>query len=231
MSRIWVIRPQPGCGDSVAAARALGLVAEPLPLSRISGREWQAPEADAFDGLLLGSANALRHAGDAIGAYAGKRAWCVGEATADAARGAGLEIADVGVGGLQTVLDNCPAPLHLLRLAGEEHTKLEVPAGIRITTRIVYGSQSVPLPEDAAQAIADGGLVLLHSAAAAAHFAEEYDRLGVPRSAVSLAALGPRIAAAAGEGWARLRWAEQPRDAALLALAREMCHEAPAREI
>lgn len=229
MISIWVIRPEPGCAETVAAARALGLVAHPLPLSRISARDWQAPPPDEFDGLLLGSANALRHAGDAIHAYAGKPAWCVGEATADAARAAGLQIAAIGVGGLQQVLDACPPSLHLLRLAGEEHTDLTVPVGIRITTRIAYGSQAVPLDPHSARQIGSGALVLLHSAGLGRHLASECARLELPRSAISLAALGPRIAAAAGPGWATVRSADHPRDAALLALARQMCHEAAAR--
>ena len=39
-----------------------------------------------------------------------------------------------------------------------------------------------------------------------------------------LLAMGSQ-AAAAGEGWREIRTAEVPRDAALLALARDMCHE------
>ena len=76
-----------------------------------------------------------------------------------------------------------------------------------------------------ADRLGQGALVLLHSAAAARHFAAECDRCGVPRGAVRLAALGPRIAAAAGEGWREVRSAAEPREAALLALARQMCHE------
>jgi uroporphyrinogen-III synthase len=69
--------------------------------------------------------------------------------------------------------------------------------------------------------------VLLHSAVAARHLAAECDRLGIPRAAIALAALGQRIAAAAGEGWRELRAAAAPRDATLLALARDMCHDPP----
>ena len=72
-----------------------------------------------------------------------------------------------------------------------------------------------------------GGLVLLHSAAAARHFATECDRLAIHRGDIRLAALGQRIAEAAGAGWAALRSAAEPNEAALLALAREMCHDPP----
>ncbi len=115
-------------------------------------------------------------------------------------------------------------PLRLLRLAGEEHVPLSLPPGITLETRTVYRVQPLAMPPMLAGALQDGALVLLHSAAAARHFAEECNRLAIPRSGIALAALGPRIAAAAGEGWASLRCAEQPSEAALLALAADMCH-------
>ncbi|MBS1240071.1 MAG: uroporphyrinogen-III synthase, partial [Proteobacteria bacterium] len=63
-----------------------------------------------------------------------------------------------------------------------------------------------------------------HSAEAARHFTAECDRLGLDRANIALAALGPRIAAAGGGGWREVRSAQSPREAALLALARDMCH-------
>jgi uroporphyrinogen-III synthase len=75
--------------------------------------------------------------------------------------------------------------------------------------------------------LGEGALVLLHSAAAARHFAAECERLAVQRGAIRLAALGPRIAEAAGAGWADVRSATEANEPALLALARDMCHEPP----
>jgi uroporphyrinogen-III synthase len=83
------------------------------------------------------------------------------------------------------------------------------------------------MPDACGEALREGGLVLLHSGAAARHFAAECDRLGLRRGNIALAALGERIARAAGTGWAALRWAGEPRDAGLLALARDMWHEPP----
>jgi uroporphyrinogen-III synthase len=65
--------------------------------------------------------------------------------------------------------------------------------------------------------------VLLHSAATARHFASECDRLGLARSAVTLAALGPRIAASAGGGWAAVHTAPRPDEAALLEMVFDLC--------
>ena len=113
----------------------------------------------------------------------------------------------------------------MLRVTGAEHVPVKASAGIEVITRIAYESVPSPLPRSLAERLAGGALVLLHSAAAARHFAAECDRQGVPRDAVGLATLGPRIADAAGEGWNEVRCATEPSDAALLALAREMCHE------
>jgi len=131
-----------------------------------------------------------------------------------------------GSGGLQGVLDAVPPPARLLRIAGEEHVELAVPEGIALETVIAY--RSVPMPLDpVAELLGRGGvLVLLHSAAAARHFAEECDRLGLARGRVALAALGPRIAAGAGEGWQAIHVAATPDDTALLEMARNVCDNA-----
>ena len=128
---------------------------------------------------------------------------------------------------MQGVLDAIPAsdsgPAHLLRIAGEEHIPLIAPDGVTFTEVIAYRSLALPL-DPAAPALAAGdALALLHSAATARHFAAECDRLGLPRAGIALAALGPRIAAAAGEGWAAVHTAVRPDEAALLAMSRELC--------
>ena len=104
---------------------------------------------------------------------------------------------------------------------------MRIPPGIAIETRIVYRVVPLPVPDGLGAPLRDGALVLLHSAAAARHFAAECDRIGVPRAAVALAALAPRVAEAAGSGWRECRAARAPNDAALLALVRDMCHDLP----
>jgi uroporphyrinogen-III synthase len=224
---VFVIRPEPGCSATVEAGRSMGLAAEGWPLFAVRQLAWDVPPAGQIDGLLLGSANAVRHAGPALEAFRGKRAFAVGSATAREAEAAGLAIAAVGEGGLQPLLASLHPPLTLLRLAGEEHLRLIRPLGVVVETRIVYRTEALPMPDAFAAVLRRGGVVLLHSAAAARHFAAECDRLGVPRAALAVAALGRRIAGAAGGGWRALSAASVPRDAALLALARDMCHEPP----
>jgi uroporphyrinogen-III synthase len=224
---VIAIRPEPGCSATVEAGIAMGLLIECHPLLYIRPLAWAKPSPAEIDALLLGSANAVRHGGPELAAFRGKPAYAVGEATGAAAEAAGFTVAAVGRGGLQSLLDTLAAPLRLLRLAGAEHVALLPPSGMEIVTRVVYEAVAAPLAVRLARRLGGGALVLLHSAAAARHFAVECDRCEVPRGAVSLAALGPRIAEAAGTGWHEVRFAPQPHEAALLALAREMCHEPP----
>ncbi|MBO0749375.1 MAG: uroporphyrinogen-III synthase [Porphyrobacter sp.] len=224
---ILAIRPEPGCSATVAAGRAIGLAIEACPLFDIRLLAWTLPPGD-FDGLLLGSANALRHGGPRVGNLVDNPVYAVGETTAAAARKRGFAVACVGHGGLQALLDGLAGErLNLLRLAGRERVPLSPPPGIAVETATVYETVPLPLPERVVERLRRGALVLLHSAAAARHFAAECERLAVHRGDIRLAALGPRIAEAAGSGWAALRSAAEPDEAALLALARDMCHDLP----
>lgn len=220
---ILAIRPEPGLSATLAQGRRQGLTITGAPLSEIRPREWQAPDPARIDGLLIGSANAIRHGGAGLAAFAGKPVFAVGRATADAARTAGFEVAAVGEGGLQNVLDAVSPPRRLLRIAGEEHVPLAVPEAIEIATVIAYENAALPLAPALAGELARGATVLLHSAAAAAHFAAQCDALGVRRAGITLAALGPRIASAAGKGWRSIHMPDSPSDAALLAMVRELC--------
>jgi uroporphyrinogen-III synthase len=217
------LRPEPGLSATLERARALGLAITGHALSEIRAVQWNCPDPAGIDGLLIGSANAILHGGDQLAHLTDKPVYAVGEATAAAARGAGFTVAMTGSGGLQGVLDQIPAPCHLLRIAGEERVALTPPPGVTFAEVIAYRSVALPL-DPAADLLASGeALVLLHSAATAAHFAAECDRLGIDRARVSLAALGPRIAAAAGEGWRAVHTAARPDEATLVQLAFDLC--------
>ena len=225
---VIVIRPEPGCAATVAAARMVGLEAHGFPLFAVHPLPWDAPDPATVDALLIGSANAPRHAGAGLARYAGKPAYVVGEATAEAARAAGLAIAATGEGGLANLMGGiAPAHRRLLRLGGRERVGLVPGDGITLTERVVYASDAQPLPAALARLLTahalPRSLVLLHSAEAARHFSGECDRLGLPRTRMHLVALAPRIAAATGGGWADVSIAPQPSDAALLALCQRLC--------
>lgn len=224
MSRpLVVLRPEPGLADTVASARVLGLDAVASPLFAIQPVSWRVPDSSAFDAILAGSANAFRCGGAGLAQLTSLPVHAVGERTADAAGAVGFTVAAVGAGGLQVVLGSLAAPARLLRLAGEQRVPLTVPRGIAMTECVVYRAAPLPLSPDAALALRRGAVALLHSAEAAVHFAAECDRLELHRGAIAVAALGNRIAAAAGEGWQAVAAADRPTDERLLALARRMC--------
>ncbi len=226
MTPLYVIRPQPGCDATVRAARDLGLDASAYPIFTIRPLEWQAPPPGSFDALLIGSANALRHGGAALERYCGKPAYAVGASTAAAAGAAGLEVVATGEGGLQQLLTRIsPQHRRLLRLAGRERIELAMPEGFELTEREVYASESLAAPTELIERLMAGGVVMLHSSEAAVHFAAECDRHGAPRARLAIAALGPRIAAAVGTGWAAAASVPAPNDQALLALAGRMCQD------
>ncbi|WP_379551423.1 uroporphyrinogen-III synthase [Qipengyuania sp. DGS5-3] len=224
MTELVIIRPEPGGSQSLQAARKLGVPAQLFPLFEIEALDWEAPSPEGFDGLLIGSANAIRHAGPALASVASLPAYVVGKSTGVEAENAGLELAKVGSGGLQSLLDELPeTPLRLLRLAGEERMALTLPQHVTQEERVLYRAKPVPMPEHCADILQKGAMIALHSAAAARHFCAECDREELDRSTISLIALGPRISEAAGTGWGAIHIAEQPNDAALLALAASLC--------
>ncbi len=219
---IIAIRPQPGLSATIDAGAELGLKIQGIPLSQTEPVAWELPDLKGIDALLVGSANVFRHAGQALDRLTRLPVHAVGQTTAAAASQAGFELADIGEGGLQNLLDEHSAsPKHFLRLAGEERISLHPPEGTTIIEKVVYRVRNLPL-EDAQKAAFDDAIVLLHSASSAQHFANECERLGLDRSRIVLAALGPRILAAAGSGWASAKAASKPSDSELLAMAKDM---------
>lgn len=222
---IFAIRPEPGLQATLQSAREQGLAVVGLPLFEVMPLAWEPPAAADFDALLAGSANVFRLGGEGLAGLASLPVHAVGSATASAAEDAGFTVEQVGEGGLQAVLDKVARPSRFLRLAGAERVPLDAPQGSTIETREVYEVRALPITGSAQVSLRAGDpLVLLHSAAAARHFAAEIDRLEMDRAAIGLACIGPRVAEAAGKGWAAIESARQPNDAALLALARDMCH-------
>lgn len=222
--RVFAIRPEPGLGSTIAAGAARGLPIAGYPLSKIAPCGWTLPDLAGIDGLLIGSANALRHGGEKLQALKHLPVLAVGRASAAAAQQAGFRVAALGAGGLQSLLDTLdPGYRHLLRLAGEDHVALEMPGDTKLTLRIVYRVQDTDISFEFERELDKGAIVLLHSAGSARHFAEECDRLGIDRGGIALAALGPRILAPAGTGWLAARAARTPDEAELLAMAQDMC--------
>jgi uroporphyrinogen-III synthase len=226
MVPLVVIRPEPGCSATVAAARAARMEAHGFPLFAVHPASWQAAPPQGFDAILAGSANAFRHAGPALPALRSLPVYAVGEATAQAAREAGFAIAATGSGGLQAMLAALdPAHRRLLRLAGEERIALSLPNGVTLDERVVYASRAVAMPPELAALLREPAIIAVHSAEAARHLSAQCVSQAIRRAPLRLVALAPRIAAAAGDGWGEVAVAARPEDKALLALAGQMCQD------
>lgn len=220
---VLAIRPEPGLSATLALGRRMGLTMHGFALSRVVAVEWEVPSLARFDALLIGSANAMRLGGGNLPRLTHLPVHCVGEATAREARAAGFDVAHVGQGGLQTVIDRVSPPLHYLRLVGSEYVDLSLPDGVTFEPIEVYAVQPRPFLDKPARLLESEVTVLLHSAAMTRQFVAECDRLGVDKSRITLAAMGPRIAEPAGKGWRAIHTASQPSDEALLAMTRELC--------
>jgi uroporphyrinogen-III synthase len=206
---LLVLRPQPGADATAERARAFRLQPAVAPLFAIRAMPWTAPSAAAFDALLFTSASAVRAAGD-VSAYAHLPVVAVGDATADAARTAGLTIAETGDADGRAVVA-ASRFARLLHLAGRRHAPLDDP---RVTSVPVYAAEALPPPP-----LPNEGVALLHSGRAARRFAA----IVADRGGYDLVTISPAVAADAGDGWRSVVAAAQPRDAAMLALAAPLC--------
>ena len=200
----------------------MGLSAVVDPLFVMRRIAWDPPAPGKFDAVMLTSANAARHGGDALASFTALPCYAVGEATADAARAAGFGDVRIGPDDGAALLDLIAADgaTNLFHPCGADHLALARP-GLNITRIPVYAAGAVDRLPDAASAALDGGAVaLLHSPRAAALFS---GLVGETRRSITIAAISARTARAAGSGWRTLAIAARPRDEALLELAAKLC--------
>jgi uroporphyrinogen-III synthase len=209
-----ILRPEPGASATAAEARAMGMTVLVVPLFEIVPAAWTAPDPNAFDAIVMTSANAVRHGGAGLRRLKSLPVLAVGPATAAAARAAGLTVTAIGEGGARDL--RLPAGQRLLHLAGREHVAIGA-----ATVIPVYEARPIPSPD---------GLEAIGKCVVAVHSPRAGRRLGelvAKRSQIAIAAISPAAAAACGDGWKRIHAAHQPNDSALLALAARLC-ESPA---
>lgn len=214
MKPLVLIRPEPGLSASAERAQALGLNIIRWPLFRIEPVEWQVPDADSHDAILLTSANAARMAGSGLSQLLPLPVYAVGEATADAARRAGLSVVDVGDAGVDRLLAAVPETVRLLHLTGADRVARTVARDI--SEVIVYRSVVTddPAPDDLA-----GSVIAVHSPRAGQALAGRIQH----RDTISIAAISEAAAKACGSGWAGVAVAAAPSDEHLLPLAATLC--------
>ncbi|RJF94005.1 uroporphyrinogen-III synthase [Sphingomonas cavernae] len=223
MSRpLLVLRPEPGNAATIARANALGLEAITVPLFEIVPIEWQAPGSAHFDALMVTSANAVRHGGEALKHYAALPVYAVSAATGETLAAAGFSDIRVGPGdaiGLIELLvrDGVSRVLHL---CGEDRREPD-PQGVEIERVAVYAARAIAEPAGLAEAVARQPVAMAHSPRAAARLSA----LVSDRSQIALAAISANAAVASGIGWRAVAIADAPTDQALLAIAARMCKQ------
>ena len=216
MRPLVVLRPEPGAGATVTAARAMGLAAVAMPLFAVRAVAWTRPETRP-DAVLMTSANAARLGGTELAALTHLPLYAVGAATAAAARATGFARIVAGDGDADAIVARAHEDgiATLLHLAGREHRAPGGPPAIE--SRIVYAADAATtLPAFPADPV-----VLLHSPRAAALFAA----LAPDRGAIAIAAISAATLAAAGSGWRATAVAARPDDPALLAVAAKLCDQ------
>jgi uroporphyrinogen-III synthase len=213
--KLLIVRPQPGADATAARVIAAGHIAFCLPLFVTQPVAWDLPNIDDFDGLLLTSANALRHIAKKLPMLAGLPLFAVGQNSADYAQSMGFDVRHVGSAGIESLLEQIDAR-RLLWLAGEDRTFFTPPPAMHIERRIVYRSAALPIPNDFSEKLMDADYVLLHSARAACRFTSLVEDVQFQKNRISIAALSEKIAQAAGSGWAKVRIAKEPTDNDLL---------------
>lgn len=218
MRKLAILRPEPGASASLERARDLGLEAFALPLFEIAAVDWEAPDPGGFHGVLVTSANAVRHGGRQLEHLRTLPAFAVGEATAKAAGAAGFTVAATGNEGAGQLLRSIDPGLRLFHPCGRD-TTLTGKARQTVISMPVYEARAIADPPGLERL--DGSVALVHSPRAGRRLAELVEH----RSAIAIAAISPDAAEAAGSGWKEIEAAAKPEDGALLALAARLCEK------
>jgi len=217
-----MLRPEPGASQTARRAQAMGFHTVIHPLFAIRPVAWEPPDPAAYDGVMITSANAVRHGGPALARYHQLPLFAVGQASAKAAREAGFVDVREGYGGVAALLQRIADAgfRRILHLSGRDVTEAEHPA-IKIERLSVYESVA---DDDAARGLAvrviAGDCLLVHSPRAGRVVADHIDP--ARRSTLNVAAISPAALAACGTGWAQGQAPSDPNDKALLALAAQL---------
>ena len=215
MTRVAVLRPEPGASATFERAVEAGLDAVKVPLFAIEAVDWEAPDTAGFDGLLATSAMVFMEGGDGLAKLRGLPVYAVGPATAKAARDAGFSIAKIGQLGVLKLLSAIDPDLRLLHIAGEERIDLRR-AWQKISAISVYRTRDLDVAEPR---LLEDSVVLVHSPRAGAALAG----LQFDKSRTRVAAISEAAGRACGGGWAEVAAIARPDDSALVALAARLC--------
>lgn len=220
MKPLLVLRPQPGADETAQRAAAQGLAPLVIPMFEVRAVPWSLDSTKSYDAVFITSSKGLKFIDNNLDFLKDLSILCVGEATAEAARRAGLRDVTAGTDGAAALADLAAALgyKHLLWLAGDPHTPV-IHSNLIFDVKIVY--ETVELAIDIrAQEVTQRPLVaLVHSPRAARRFAG----LVAERGFIDLVAISEKAAIAAGPGWASVHWPDAPSDRAMLEIAAPLC--------
>lgn len=221
MTGVLILRPQPGADRTAERSSRAGLGSLIWPLFEITPCDWTIPDSGDETALLLTSANAARSMGQAPQSIAHLPAYCVGNATAEAARQGGFSVTFTGETNGQEVIDAMAEAGHraAFHVQGEHVRSLDGP--VSLTPIITYSSRFATIDLPSAETLASH-IALLHSARAAERFAALVDTLERPRETIRIAAISAATLDSAGQGWRAMALAKLPNDAALIDAARSL---------
>lgn len=222
MNRLIVLRPEPGASSTMARAAALGISATACPLFRFVPIDWTPPPAVDFDALLVTSAQAVRSGAAHLARYHGLPTYAVGKATARALGMAGFTNVTAGDTDGAAIAARIAADGHcaVLHLAGADVAPFD-PGPLLIHREALYAAvEAADRPALAAQ-LEPGAILMVHSPRAGRRLAALVDRTA--RETLHIICISPAALATCGEGWASMRAADAPDDAAMLALAALLC--------
>jgi uroporphyrinogen-III synthase len=235
--RILVTRAEPGAGETAARLAAMGHEAIRAPMLAIEHLT-TAGDVDGFQAILFTSTNGVAAFAAASGARA-LPAYCVGDATGAAARGAGfqnVQSADGDVTALAALVAQArrPGDGALLHAAGADVAGDLAGAlalrGFTVERRTFYRAVVArTLPEHARAALHSRDVpvdaVLFHSARGASAFTEIVKQ-HVDCTRITALCFSDAVARAASVlSWRAVHVAQAPHEDALLALVRALPEE------
>jgi uroporphyrinogen-III synthase len=217
-----VTRPLAQSKVTASKLREQGWDVLETPLFDIAALNPTLPPADNYQAIILTSANAV----PALSTYLSLPIYTVGETTAEAAREAGAKNVTTAARDGEALLSLIKEKLKpdagkLLYLGGTERAMdvAGVLAPAHFTEDVVEVYSRTPLASLAPETIAAlqaPATVLLYSPRTARHFRALFDTAGLAPGVITIAALSPKVAEAAGSGWAKTIIAPEPNETALI---------------
>ena len=214
--------------SDTALLKERGVEAIAAPMLEFKPLDLELPDASGFDAVVLTSRNAASVPG--LDPFHSLKCYCVGGATAQAAKDAGFTDVETGPGdaeGLASYIDKL-RPDRLLWASGiDTATDLKrelAPLGVEVERVNTYEMALVDdLPPGAESGIRNGdvGAVLVYSARAGGHFRDLLERSGLEsyRKQLELIAISSRVAGLCGDGWHTITVAERPDNPAMMEAA------------